>query len=1161
MTQKAQQEVQDWTKRSRRWRLAAWVLLGGNTATVAWQLWHDPLCAWMGYWLAVTLALDGAALWLARTEQKRQAWGDKALAWWCWHWFTGAPLVLVDNGDLPWWRDIWACRPWLDTDRAAPCPAPELEEPAPEVPVSPEVAAHAAEQAQEALRLRRWCQARRVLTGAGRSAATCGLVLAEYVRSGAPDGLGPQALANWGLVGTAVLVGFVLLTAAETMQLAMWKWWVRPIALACADLADWPHSKRPRSWVKLSRLWEDGERRRWWHAGRLWETRQRGVELVLSPTFKAGDKTTEDNLLLRLYSKSGLSPASTQPVWDREGAHRSLMLVPRDQVPATVSFLDETVRGWWLEKATRNAPVLGSGPGWKLVQKSMTDDSPHWLVAGPTGSGKSELVHSVLCGLLYKNRDVKGTRAEVWDIKLKSHVPLERLQCVSYYRALAAIALRCIAVAGEARERGDQSVQHELATGKQLAFPPLYLVFEDTAQAVKQMQAARKVKLPGTEWTYGDAILAWDEILGLGRGVNVHAFACPHRPEMKALGTTVARDNFELVGLMCGHDAGSVRMVDPSLKFEPLGWHPGRCRLLHGSSSTVFQSVWDEAGEMVGLLGEHYGLRELADLGGLYGPRSAEVGAPEDGGWSPAGDVVGVPVPTDAGSGHGLVSGQPDAGGHMAAIRGVLGTMQGPFTGPAGGGVPGGAQPVGDVGSGLVSTGPEGQQPTDDGGGGHGSQPLVVGSDGHQDHAGTYGQLGHQRELDPSLEGHDDQNDHDQEHVGPRGPGGPTTTTTAGGGAHGPIITRVRMDGQGEIPGGEGCGGGGEDRKSVPAGADPRRSLGPQATADQLRHSSLRAPSPEGPGVMGPDAAASSTAPPPSGASLHPPTRPATTNQPSAPQTHPQSPSRSDVLTGRRGVTAGRAVRTGGDGPSRPGSDPVTLSEAWEAGRIGQGVTLGAVERARTRSREVVAQHVARAVEEGRTEEQGIEEAMEAGWWFPQVIGTRPARAGQVQEEYPDEFLWRWWNSRVRAAPDDGEWWVYWLVEGGLGGLRFGCTVKIGYTDDLERRCRELGRHYPGFDGIGGDIVHLERYSSKAAAMKRERTLHRVYKRCYRLVRLHDDPPVLPRTSLMCWPRGNGGGKGGRETFWVEDVLAVDMARHCPRRRSVLQPPAEAVSA
>jgi hypothetical protein len=222
------------------------------------------------------------------------------------------------------------------------------------------------------------------------------------------------------------------------------------------------------------------------------------------------------------------------------------------------------------------------------------------------------------------------------------------------------------------------------------------------------------------------------------------------------------------------------------------------------------------------------------------------------------------------------------------------------------------------------------------------------------------------------------------------------------------------------------------------------------------------------------------------------------------------------------------------------GPDEATLREAWERGLVGVGLTYDTVKRARSRTREAIAQF------------DSPGEAEAAGWWFPPVIDTRPAPGGRREEVCEAAGLVRWWNGRVRAAPEDGEWWVYWMVEGGVGAVSYGAAVKIGYTDDLRVRCRAFGKHWPGADRVGGDIVHLERYPTKAKARAREKQLHDVYRRCHRDPDPYSDPPVPAGTTLMCWPHG-GGGRGGRETFYMEGPLAADMARHCPGRAQQLR--------
>jgi hypothetical protein len=380
-------------------------------------------------------------------------------------------------------------------------------------------------------------------------------------------------------------------------------------------------------------------------------------------------------------------------------------------------------------------------------------------------------------------------------------------------------------------------------------------------------------------------VVAWDHILGLGRAVGIHVIACPHRPTVKALGGDVARDNFGLVFVMATSGAGTLRLVDPSLRYEPLPAIPGRALALHGGHHTIIQALWDPHRQLVAMLADHYG----------------------------------------------------------------------------------------------------------------------------------------QRDLDESR---DDR-----------------------------ILAEMEADLAGRRP-------------------------GESASIEAMKDNGTQRSVPAGPGTQG----------------------------------------------------AGQGAETRGDGPHGP--EVVTLEEAWQRGLVGQGVQFDTVKRARTRARDAIRQF----------DDEDAAEA--AGWWFPPVVATGPAPGGREVQYYEAASVVRWWNGRVRQSPDDGEWWVYWLVEGGVEAVTYGGVVKIGYTDGLRQRLSAFGKNWPGADVVGGDIVYLERYPSRSKAMAREAQLHGTYEQY--------DRDGRPGVSLRCYPP-NTGGKGGRETFWIEGPLAADMARHCPSRRAALQ--------
>jgi hypothetical protein len=197
-----------------------------------------------------------------------------------------------------------------------------------------------------------------------------------------------------------------------------------------------------------------------------------------------------------------------------------------------------------------------------------------------------------------------------------------------------------------------------------------------------------------------------------------------------------------------------------------------------------------------------------------------------------------------------------------------------------------------------------------------------------------------------------------------------------------------------------------------------------------------------------------------------------TSTDPSPPQTHSPSTSRFSVqrigvggMGSNGGGTIGETVPSGGP-------DAVTLSEAYARGDVGAGVEFESVKRARSRTRR-----------EGR--------------WFPPVVGTRPAAVGRVEEEYHAPELVRWWASRPRSDQNRAkvEWVVYSIVPGGRSAVRVGGDVKVGYTGNIEERCKTLAERLE-------HVVKLERFPTKMAAYAREQELHREFWR----QRKSDDP-------------------------------------------------------
>ena len=1005
---------------------------------LAWGWWlvlasiQSPGRPWLAYHWFAWLMLVGCAAWTTRARQRKDLFGDRALRFWIWHYFTGAPLVVVDNPQLPWWEDVRRCWPFLDTDRSEPCPE------------------H-----------RRWsCYFQRAIVAVGRTVLVSALVLVEYLRSGAPHGLGPRALATWGLGGLAAAIVFVYGATRGAIGWARYRWWYRPLHLALGARAGWMPGKRPHSWLKIPRTFGEIEVQS--DEPGAAQPKAIRIRFALDYLLSSDNKTKTLDLVCGIL---GLRPEAVDVTWDPVGEHEDLWIRPARLVPARVLLANRAVRRAIERVKGRWDYVVGFGEGWKVVKQSIEDQAPHIMIAGPTKTGKSQLLKVILWQLLTKwarytrkHPDAGAAQLYFLDIKGYSHDEFEDRPGVTYATTPAAMKQVLFEIRRLGIDRGAQLRAARRRGGRDPVFAPVFVVFEDMGAAWPKIKSDPQV------------VEAWDDILSLMRGVSIHGIALPHSPHMKYLGNGSVRDNLGNRILMSGHGKRARTMVADDCEYDIPAEKKGRFVVLEGLVGHVTQGILD-ADNLIGqeldlLLGPKF-LDDATD--GDDQDQASEGDGPErdpdeashtEGddaskkervlagqlqeplhGRLPGGDVVGV---DSTGARDGLViEDQPGSDVRLPPM------VEGELTGPSRLGVPGRTQTVADVDSHLVTA----------------------------------------KSLDQ-------------------------TGDKGGCGAHDPILTQVRKDGQGESAGDARNDGGERGQEISPAGATPWAPQAPISVAAASPAAGARgAPTPEGSGVMDPE-----------------PSRTQPTPNIFAPQTHPQSPSR----LGDPGEHVSYRQVEWGSGDPEGGPDPVTLREGWARAQdpslgpwgIGAGLEYESVRTAMKRARRKV--------------EAGV-----AGAWLPERTGTRVLAGGQKVAEFHAPRLHQWWKSLTRAAPDDGIWWVYFMVQGGLPALRYGVIVKIGWTNDLERRCTDFGNHYPGFDGVGGDLLYLERFPSEAEARAAEKRYHRRWK-----VERTDGRGSAPEgVSLQRYPQG-GGGKGGREQFWCEGSLATFMAEHCPTRRA-----------
>ena len=310
--------------------------------------------------------------------------------------------------------------------------------------------------------------------------------------------------------------------------------------------------------------------------------------------------------------------------------------------PATLEAV-KAVKGRW-------DYLVGFTNGWQPVVQSIESQAPHILIAGPTKTGKSQLVKVILWQLLTKYQGNDPARIFVLDVKGYSHLDFEGRPNVTYSRKIPEIARALTDIIALAHSRGDDALVAARA-GHDPGFAPVFVVLEDASAIVP--------KLPD------QAREAWDDILSLGRGVSVHAIAMPQRPDMRYLGTGAVRDNLGNRILMSGHDDGARKMVAQGVAYETPALKRGRFVVLDGLVGIHTQGVLDDASIIES---------ELDQLLGPRAQRSHDLGVSGN----PGVDVVdGEPVLVDGASPSGLTEGEEPAMGRHGSVGHPLLTEQG----------------------------------------------------------------------------------------------------------------------------------------------------------------------------------------------------------------------------------------------------------------------------------------------------------------------------------------------------------------------------------------------------------------------------------------------------------------------------------------------------
>jgi hypothetical protein len=546
----------------------------------------------LGPWRFIHLAIVGtvlaAATWVMFARNRRRLWIDRELAWYLWHWFTGGPL---------------------ETSRSAPCR--DLD--------------------------RFACWRNRAALGLARSTCAAGLVACEYVRSGAPSGTG-WTMAIWGYGGAVVLAAAAVVLANVAVRVAIYLWWVRPVAAATRKLAGWKENKKAIWFVWFRRM------RGYWGLG---------LGLRVSPACDVSEANL-DRIVNAVRTRAAIDLGDVDHQWKLDGLHSSIRFRPAARIPARVAWTDEDGSPNQTVRAMVTAPppgVIWLGQGKDGMQVTFDlNRHPHVLVSAPTGAGKSAIARAIVSQLMVKDDDCEVVSL---DAKVLSQAWLRDLPGARSLHMAEEVHQALIDLSIEARAR--MAVAELLPRAEIDAYVASLtrkvLVIEEAPSLMDWLQDWWHVNRPRGARDVSPAVLAMRELLNMGRMAGFNIIGLAQRADAKAMGGGAARENYVLRILLAGYSKRAHDMLVEQHDYVPLPDIEGRALVSMGATATETQLLWLTDDEAEALVAGRRGLLTPAQTQRHSDPATVPLGPPADSSLGPPGRCV---APTGNLPGQGL---------------------------------------------------------------------------------------------------------------------------------------------------------------------------------------------------------------------------------------------------------------------------------------------------------------------------------------------------------------------------------------------------------------------------------------------------------------------------------------------------------------------------
>jgi hypothetical protein len=249
------------------------------------------------------------------------------------------------------------------------------------------------------------------------------------------------------------------------------------------------------------------------------------------PTAGVIEDRVKKSLALAVGQKLGMTDPLSE--WSLKGSRPYVLIRPRPLPPKQVTYATVARH---LDALALETPLVGLGTGNAVVTFDLANDSPHVLISGGSGTGKSVMLKCVLCQRMHR-----GTGLIVLDYKRWSHRWAHDLPGCLYFWRIEEIHDACLEVFAELRRRieADES-EHE-------GFTTVDFLVEEANALIPQLRNYwKKIKGP-EDPNVSPAIEAIQQVVFMGREMHMHVFLAGQRASTNVFGAGGgdARESFQ----------------------------------------------------------------------------------------------------------------------------------------------------------------------------------------------------------------------------------------------------------------------------------------------------------------------------------------------------------------------------------------------------------------------------------------------------------------------------------------------------------------------------------------------------------------------------------------------------------------------------------------